>query len=250
LCKTQKKSQAIPPAQPQIDIEAKALGVQTLRRLWRRVTGSRQRETRTPTVNDRAFRQYLRHYDRQVTQLGEQLASGAIDVTEWLQRMESEIASLHLTADAIGRGGLSNMTVEDLNRVNRQVADQNTYLQRWARQLQDADEQEINPSAMRRRALMYAENANATLGQATVSAMGMPELPAQPKDGTTDCLTNCYCRWSIRDVDGDGNWDCYWIIDRSRDNCPQCVARAAAWSPLRIRGGVFVGDISSPRFYS
>ena len=33
--------------------------------------------------------------------------------------------------------------------------------------------------------------------------------------------------------------NCYWRLGKD-DNCPACVARRAAWSPLRIRGGRLV----------
>ena len=66
-------------------------------------------------------------------------------------------------------------------------------------------------------------------------ALGLP-LPAMPRDGTSQCLSNCGCAWEIAELDGDGNYDCTWQLGKT-ENCQTCRQRAADWSPLQIRDG-------------
>ena len=220
------------------DSAIKRFGTQTLRRLWDRITNRGRVPRQSPRVDNQVMRRYMRHYEQRVSELANDLADGSISVRDWGQAMEREISSLHLTADAVGRGGLDNMTIDDLQRANQNVDNQLSYLNRWQRQL-ETGEAPLDAERIRRRAMDYAQNADVTLNRAAMAVRGIPELPATPKDGTTSCLYNCYCSWRIDDIDVDaGDYDAYWVIDRSRDNCPECIRRAAAWSPLRIRGGV------------
>jgi hypothetical protein len=87
------------------------------------------------------------------------------------------------------------------------------------------------------RAALYA-GAITGLFYATVSrVLGLPDLPAQP-GVLTSCLTHCHCRWDIVTLAGNGNWDCYWIIDRAVENCPECIRRSEEFNPLQIRNGI------------
>lgn len=242
MCETNSTQQQItPPLQTKIVIVdgEKRLGANILRDLWNRVTNRTDVQRQSPRVDNRAMRRYLQHYDNQVTDLAEQLSSGRITTAEWERQMRREVSSLHITADAVGRGGLQNMTTEDLNRVNRQVEDQTQYLERWRRQMDDGDFPIDDPARIRQRGLTYGQNADVTLNRAALSIRGIPELPAEPKDGTTSCLYNCYCRWNVVTLDASkGDYNAFWVIDPSRENCPECIRRAGAWSPLEIRGGV------------
>ena len=65
-----------------------------------------------------------------------------------------------------------------------------------------------------------------------------PDLPFYPKQKTT-CKTGCKCRWEWRNVDREkGNADVYWLLGRA-EHCKQCLKRAEAFAPLRIRNWNF-----------
>jgi len=99
------------------------------------------------------------------------------------------------------------------------------------------DVEGMSPEAIKRRARMYIGSGQATMQEAATTRLGMPLLPAYPKDGTSDCLNNCRCWWDIQSLEGNGNWDCIWTL-RPAEHCPTCEARARAWSPIQIRNGV------------
>lgn len=224
----------------------KAWGIDTLRRVWGVITNAVQRRTSAPRIQDRAFRQYLNYYDKQITSLAQRLANGDITVAQWRNAMADEITKLHLTADVAGTGGLSNYTVNDLNRVQSHVDTQLEYLDNWVSDLRT--QTEYNPDAIIARARLYGSNATSTVQGAFAAALGINDLPANPGDGTTNCLTNCRCKWDFKKLDGDGNWDCYWNLGIA-EHCPTCKARSRIWSPLKIRNGKIESDIKSPALW-
>jgi len=224
----------------------KAWGRETLRRLWGVISNVFDRRTRVPRIQDRAYRRYLNHYARRADELAKQLANGDIDLQAWRNGMADEISSLHLTADISGAGGLSNYTQADMQRVQRKVDEQLSYLDNWTNELRNMDE--YNPDAIRSRAMLYGGNATSTVQNAYTQALGIGDLPAYPGDGTTQCLTNCKCAWKPVKLPGEGNWDVYWDLGIA-EHCPTCKAREAAWNPLQIRGGVIVTNTTSPSLW-
>ena len=65
----------------------------------------------------------------------------------------------------------------------------------------------------------------------------MLPLPAMPGDGTSQCLTRCRCSWDITKLEGDGNYDCTWVMSDA-EHCQTCRQRATDWAPLRVREGI------------
>jgi len=198
-------------------------------------------------VDDRAFRRYAQHYDKRVQNLAQQLADGSITSSEWRNGMAQEIRQIHLTADIIGHGGLDNYDAQALDRLNARVQEQLGYLDNWKAQI-DRDGV-TSADAVSSRGRLYAGNANATLQHGKADAMGLPALPSQPGDGTTSCLTNCKCRWSIRKDAGDGNYTASWRLGAA-EHCPECVRRATAWRDIKIRDGVIVSNISGAGLFA
>jgi hypothetical protein len=186
-----------------------------------------------------AFRRYAAHFDEQTSKLIDQLASGELSVDAWLTAMEKEVNGLHTTAYVLGVGGVQNMTQEDLDHVQVITDRQMVYLRRWADQIRAdlAAGNEINYEAMKPRARLYRNAANATLQNATTAHMGIPDLPAYSGDGTSECLTNDACSWRIEKLPGDGNFDAYWTLSEA-EHCETCLKRAQVWNPLQIRAGV------------
>jgi len=68
-------------------------------------------------------------------------------------------------------------------------------------------------------------------------ALGLPVLPAYPRDNTSECLMNDACRWVIVPT-GPNSWDCYWRLTPGVESCPNCLKRAEVWNPLVITDGV------------
>lgn len=196
-----------------------------------------------PEIDTAALQRYVDHFNQEASDNIDRLANKQITIDEWQAAMEQEIANLHLTAQTIGVGGIDNLTQDDLNHVLAVSEDQTTYLRKWADDLrqQMKDGKEINFTAMKPRARMYGQAADATLQSSTLSHVGVPELPSVPRDNSTQCLSNCLCSWRIEKLDGEGNYDCFWILGQPETvHCENCPKRAQVWNPLQIRAGSIV----------
>lgn len=87
------------------------------------------------------------------------------------------------------------------------------------------------------RATMYAQSLEQVYQKAFLAAkgeqVGLPDLPAYPRDGSTRCRTNCNCTWSAIERKSDTEYRVTWKI-RPGENCDDCLTRAKNWKPLRI----------------
>ncbi|RMG78485.1 MAG: phage portal protein, partial [Chloroflexi bacterium] len=185
--------------------------------------------------NEDDFETLLGQYRLEAMELANQLERGQISPQQWLDQMTELLRRFHIAAGIVGVGGVENVNNGTLNESENNFYDQLGYLVNWA---QTGIAIGLAADAILNRAMLYAANGRATAERARLRRMGLPELPAYPGDGTTDCRTNCKCRWDIKKLDGDGNFDCRWVIDPLYENCQHCVARSKTWQPLEIRGGV------------
>jgi hypothetical protein len=158
--------------------------------------------------------------------LSDDLASGALFPDDWYAAMQRELRLIHGTFARVGGGTLNE------ERLQAQLE----FLQSWRDGL---DAGTLDGEAIRRRSRMYLDNAQASLQESKTQALGFI-LPAYPKDGSTQCLGNCRCRWDIRAVEG--GYDCTWRI-RPGETCPTCDARSLLWNPIQVRNGI-VGEYS------
>lgn len=167
---------------------------------------------------------------QRVDTLTTQLEQGTLTVATWQQKVGREL-KVHSVAAYMEGAGKRLLTPAEQQTVGRAVAGQLRYLDAFAAELTAADEL---PGSLHSRAALYANSIKAPYWQGVAGDL---PLPAYPGDGSTACLTNCKCLWSITTVNSDtGDYDCYWIRHAS-DSCSTCRDRAADWSPYEIRGG-------------
>jgi hypothetical protein len=157
------------------------------------------------------------------------LESGATTVAAWQQQFSAALAKYHTASYIVGAG---DRTIDKTGRgwLGRHVASQIGFLKNFATEIQDNAQFKPGWNA---RAAMYAKGIGASFWKGQTR---MLPLPAMPADGTTQCKTNCGCSWSIEELDGDGNYDCYWRLGKS-ENCQTCATRARDWAPYRVRNG-------------
>lgn len=156
-------------------------------------------------------------------------------ISEYHEVMEELLSRYHLAAYMVGAG---TQTVTGLarERVLNGIAGQLAYLDVFIDEIRDADTGEMGWMP---RARMYGES----IGEAywAGKTKGLP-LPSLPKDGTTQCLTNCSCKWEIKTIDeGKRNYDAYWRRG-AQDSCQTCIERENTWNPIRIRNGVLLSE--------
>lgn len=161
------------------------------------------------------------------------LAAGSRTVSEWQDELELQFARWHAAAYLAGGGTLDDAGA---GQVIDFVARQLQFLDNFAIEIQDADEWRRGWNA---RLDQYARSVTVSYraGESAARAGGsILALPAMPAEGTI-CGTNCGCEWRIDAVNADdGDYNCTWVRGKD-DSCATCLARAAAWAPLRIRNG-------------
>lgn len=175
-----------------------------------------------PRIDSRQLQSVADALGQRLDTLADDLAAGNLTPDQWHEAMQNELRIIHQTYARLGGG--------DVNA--QRLQDQLDFLEGFR-----GDVEGMTPEAIKRRARMYIGSGQASLQEAATTRLGMPVLPAYPKDGTSECLGNCRCWWDIRPLDGNGNWDCIWTL-RPAEHCPTCEARAIAWSPIHIRNGI------------
>ena len=160
--------------------------------------------------------------------LAAQIANGDITLQQWQMGMREVIKDTYINEYMLGAGGRNAMTQSDWGRVGQMVREQYEYVDRFARDIADGRYTEAGIAA---RARMYPESASQAYERGNTESRGMPQLPAYPGDGSTQCLSNCKCRWLIKETDD--AWECTWKISPA-ENCPDCLDRAQRWAPLMV----------------
>lgn len=194
-------------------------------------------------VNTTAFRAYANRFHLRVEVLATELIEGRLNIAGWFQGMATELDRLHTMAYIVGKGGPQNLDADDPGVIQGIVQKQQSYLANWARQLKFQKAQGKTPTVdqIKARAEQYYSAANATMQRAQTEALGIPELPSLPGDGTTSCKTRCRCKWRIVPIPNQPNsWDMFWTVDKTAESCEECVARGFIWNPLEIRNGQIV----------
>jgi len=234
----------------------------TLRRLQREAQAVAQ-----PLVSEEqesAWERYKRNAEDVLKALIAALLVGKITVREFERAMLQRILQDHTFAYAIAKGGLDLLDDADRLAINARVATQTSYLSTWVAGLSVTGGavllggKAVSTEYMLARAEMYLESGFGSLSESAAKVVGMPRLPAYPRDGTTRCLVRCHCHWYINQV-GDADWDAYWIDpllkeiepflrEKHKGHCEHCIRRSIAWSPLRIRGGVLQNHIRAGLF--
>jgi hypothetical protein len=151
-------------------------------------------------------------------------------VPAWQQELARQLAR-YSAASYMAGASVDTLSPAALAAIRRDVAVQLRFLGKFALVVQSAGRWERGWQA---RAAMYARSIQAPYWRGRTRLL---PLPAMPGDGTTQCLTNCKCAWSVQELEGDNNYDCTWVMS-DVEHCQTCKQRAQDWAPLRIREGV------------
>lgn len=165
--------------------------------------------------------------------LTQRLIAGDTEVAAWEEALARALVEYHLASYADGAGIAPNqLTSQERRVIAKYVQLQLDYLQGFGNDL-EAGRYAGKPLGAAARAAMYGGAANGSWWMGKTRGY---VLPAYPGDGTTQCRTNCRCRWEIVPLEGSGNANAYWRLGAA-EHCQTCAVRAEDWSPLEIRGG-------------
>jgi len=159
-------------------------------------------------------------------------------VSGMLRRFAHQIADLGWQAG----GGVAGKYPQEL--IAEYMTNQQAHLSRWFGEIKQSSA--LPGGDMRAR--MYAESLMGLYRQAWEAAQrvdtGLPALPAEPRDGSTQCLVYCLCHWEIK-KQSPTEYDCYWRLTPA-EHCDNCLCRAERWNPLKYRksNGIWISEES------
>lgn len=166
-----------------------------------------------------------------ITTLSQGVSGGQLSADQWQAEMAQLLMAGGLASYAEGRGvPVGQLAPKTRAEIARYLSGQVDYLNRFADEIDAGGWQ----PGFESRAQMYGSSLRALYERG--ATFGLP-LPAYPGDGSSECLTNCRCRWRVVWIDRENlDADCYWKMGQA-EHCPTCEARADQWAPLRVRGG-------------
>lgn len=167
-----------------------------------------------------------------VVGLADDLERGKLDVGAWEREMRDAIKLIFGAQYVFGRGGLNAMQAADWLLLGELVKQQHQFLRDFA---DDVVAGKLSAPRLRVRASLYV-GSSVQAHEAGKSAAWGVELPAQPADGSSECLANDRCSWHLRRR-SDGNVEATWVADLDERTCKTCRKRAKDWNPLILVPG-------------
>lgn len=164
--------------------------------------------------------------------LADALAGGEHDVGGWERAMRDAIKAIFGAQYVFGRGGLRAMQPKDWDRLGELVEQQFGFLSGFA---DDVAAAKLSKPQIRVRAELYVGSSVQAHEAGKAAALDV-ELPAQPGDGSSECMANDRCAWHLRRRK-DGNVEATWVADLDERTCKTCRKRAKDWNPLVLVPG-------------
>lgn len=158
-------------------------------------------------------------YSAGLSRLGNNLLDSKVTLTDWHQQMKDAIDKMFVFQGMAGVNG--DKSLVDTAKITQQIQAQYGYLDGFASDIETAIQNGSSLAFVPSRAAMYAGSSKQSYWTQTTAGI---DLPAQPCDGTSECLGRCGCEWKC--INGKWNW-----VRGKDDSCPTCLQRAANWSP-------------------
>jgi hypothetical protein len=159
--------------------------------------------------------------------LAEDLFTGGLSLGDWEARMHDYIKEIYTSSGAIAKGGWGEMTQSDWGRIGAALKKQYKYLHGFAQDIA-ANRDNIALGSIQARANMYGNSAGYMVMLLSVDGDILSQLPWLPKDGSTECLTNCKCVWVCTIVNKKPDVQTVRAVWRLRpaEHCEDCADRS------------------------
>lgn len=177
----------------------------------------------------------LQMSEQRMAALADKLAKGQIQLIDFQITMREELRRANAYQLIAGAGGnKANVKADDWLKLGSELQKQYRYLSNFSREIQSG---QLSAAQIAARTKLYARSSQAVFWKQALPV----QLPANPRDGSTACRSNCLCSWAIDyEYGDDGNVTAVlatWQLDPTERHCPDCPERAARWNPLRIPVG-------------
>lgn len=181
-------------------------------------------------------------FDLGATALARRVKAGTMTPSEFEAAMRELVADLHTASYAAGRSGnWDAIEPDEWRRIEAVIERQFHFLRGFRDWIAGTEPDDVSEAGVYQRARLYGAAASQSFERGHLADLGLfAELPAYPGDGTTDCRSNCKCRWAVTTLrKAVGDFNVSWRLGRA-EHCRQCRKRSTAWKSLQVRGGALV----------
>lgn len=170
-------------------------------------------------------------YTRRAIALSNDLLHGTLSLDDYHTRMQDMIrlSFLHQAIAGTPDADERQLTQADLTALEAKIGKQFEYLDGFMSDIEAAVAKDgASLDFIPNRASLYAKASEAEYWNQATNV----DLPSQPRDGSTQCLSNCQCQWDLN-CDDQGNVHATWVLGDA-GHCPDCEQRAQDWADLVI----------------
>lgn len=165
----------------------------------------------------------------------QRMYTGDITLGDFQEQFKGLIREFHTSAAAIGKGGWELMSNRDWGRLGTPLREQYSWLKGFIEYI-DENRDTASFEQLRARARLYGDGAirAAILTEAGFTIADL--LPFLPKDGSTECLNRCHCKWMLEVTGKQGNFQivrAVWVLGEA-DHCKTCKARDGYTEIIRV----------------
>jgi hypothetical protein len=140
--------------------------------------------------------------------------------------MKNSIRELHASVSAIAKGGWDNMSSVDWGRLGTPLREQYKYLHKFANDI-SASRDTISLAKIKARARLYGLASSGTAALVEAGPIFEYLLPYMPRDGSTECLVGCKCRWVLNVISKTKQSQkvrAVWKLSVA-EHCKTCISR-------------------------
>lgn len=172
--------------------------------------------------------------EQRMADVTQQLLDGEIDLATWQDTMKAELRRANLEQFVIGKGGdRALISGREYLQLGPELRRQYAYLSRFADRIASraADGESLQFALAR--AKLYARSTQAMMWKSAIPV----KLPQVPRDGKTQCGTNCKCRLEYEyERDDDGVIVAVLVTWKLRpaEHCDDCIKLSREWNPKRF----------------
>lgn len=189
----------------------------------------------TDPVDIRRYSNALRLVsERQFAALTQDFIDRKIDLGKWVEGMKALLRKGNRDQFVLGKGGDPRLIGRrEYLQLGPELKRQYAYLNRFAADIQGAAGEGKSLQFAVERARLYARSTQAMMWKSAIPV----RLPQVPRDGQTQCRTNCRCRLEYRYERGSEGAIVavlvYWRLSPS-EHCVDCIDLSREWNPKRF----------------
>lgn len=172
--------------------------------------------------------------EKRIRALSQRFVDGDLDLAQWQDAMKTELRTAYKEQFVVGKGGdKRGIAAKEYLKLGPELKKQYRYLNRFARAIEAAAEQGKPLDFVVARSVLYAKSSQAMFWKTAIPV----DLPQTPRDGQTQCKTNCRCYLTF-DYERDESGVIiavlvYWRLTPA-EHCDDCKKLAREWNPKRF----------------